>query len=399
MTTPDQPPHPAAGHHGDVDARGARLDLAVNVAVDQPPAFLAEAIAREIPRLAAYPDAAPATAALAAELGVPTECVLLTNGSAEAFTLVAHLTRWRAPLVVEPQFTEPGQALLHAGSAFTAHLLDRGDRWALDPAAIEAGCGSAASPVAPDLVVVGNPTNPTSRLHPRSDLLRLVDPATTPPDRVLLVDEAFLDVATDPTQTLVRDAASGTHRTNAPLTSAGHSNADLTNAGLTSSGHTSGDRTRPIIVTGSLTKTYGLAGLRAGYVVSSPDVVRRLRDHQPHWSVSSLALAAVLAVCTPQGRDFRDAQRERLRRNAAHLADTLRARGLHVPVDPDGPFVLAQHPRAAALREGLRAKGIAVRRGDTFRGLDDTWLRFAARDAGPVSELAGGIRAVLEEIP
>lgn len=392
MTTPDLPPHPAAGHHGDVEARGARLDLAVNVAVDEPPAFLAEAITREIPRLAAYPDAAPATAALAAELGVPTECVLLTNGSAEAFTLVAHLVPWRAPLVVEPQFTEPGQALLHAGSAFTAHLLDRADRWALDPAAIEAGGGSGASPVAPDLVVVGNPTNPTSRLHPRAALLRLVDPATTPPDRVLLVDEAFLDVSTDPTQTLVRDAASGTHRTNAPLTSAG-------SAGSAHGDDAGGDRTRPIIVTGSLTKTYGLAGLRAGYVVSSPDVVRRLRDHQPHWSVSSLALAAVLAVCTPQGRDFRDAQRERLRRNAARLADTLRARGLQVPVDPDGPFVLAQHPRAAALREGLRAKGIAVRRGDTFRGLDDTWLRFAARDAGPVSELADGIRAVLEEIP
>ncbi|MCG7321537.1 aminotransferase class I/II-fold pyridoxal phosphate-dependent enzyme [Arsenicicoccus bolidensis] len=391
MTTPDLPPHPAAGHHGDVEARGARLDLAVNVAVGQPPAFLAEAIAREIPRLASYPDAAPATATLAAELGVPTECVLLTNGSAEAFTLVAHLVPWRAPLVVEPQFTEPGQALLHAGSAFTAHLLDRADRWALDPAAVEAGCGSAASPVAPDLVVVGNPTNPTSRLHPRTELLRLVDPATTPPDRVLLVDEAFLDVSTDPTQTLVRDAASGTHRTSAGLTSAG-------SAGSAASARED-DRTRPIIVTGSLTKTYGLAGLRAGYVVSSPDVVRRLRDHQPHWSVSSLALAAVLAVCTPQGRDFRDAQRERLRRNAAHLADTLRARGLQVPVDPDGPFVLAQHPRAAALREGLQAKGIAVRRGDTFRGLDDTWLRFAARDAGPVSELAGGIRAVLEEIP
>ena len=347
------------GHHGDVEARGARLDLAVNVAVAQPPAFVAEAIVREVPRLAAYPDPTAATETLAAELGVPAGCVLLTNGSAEAFTLVARLRPWREPLVLEPQFTEPAEALRHAGTPATAHLLDPATGWAVDGASV---------PAAADLVVVGNPTNPTSRLHPREQILRLVDTATTPDDRVLLVDEAFLDVSTDPAQTVVPDAAC----------------------------RTAGDRT--ILVTGSLTKTFGLAGLRAGYVVGPEREIDRLRRLQPHWSVNALALAAVLTVCTPRGRDFRDEQRARLRANASHLAATLRACGLHVPVDPDGPFVLAQHPRAASLREGLRATGIAVRRADTFWGLDDTWLRFAARDSGPVDELAAGIRQIEEEI-
>ncbi|WP_050348723.1 aminotransferase class I/II-fold pyridoxal phosphate-dependent enzyme [Arsenicicoccus sp. oral taxon 190] len=355
-----------ARHHGDVDARGARSDFAVNVAVDTPPAFVAEAIAAEIPRLASYPDPAPATEALAAELGVPTGCVLLTNGSAEAFTLVALLRRWVEPVVVEPQFTEPAQALVGTGQHPARWTLDDASGWALDAPAL-----ATAHPGA-DLVVVGNPTNPTSRLHPRDALLHLVDPAVSPDERVLLVDEAFLDVSTDPGQSLVADAAS---RGGAP-----HAGAD-------------------ILVTGSLTKTYGLAGLRAGYVVGSPRTIAQLGELQPHWSVNALALAAVLAVCTDEGRAFRAEQRQRLRANAAHLAATLRDLGLAVPVEPDGPFVLARHPRAAALREGLRAKGIAVRRGDTFRGLDDAWLRFAARDAGPVSELADGIRSVLEELP
>ncbi|WP_409485539.1 aminotransferase class I/II-fold pyridoxal phosphate-dependent enzyme [Arsenicicoccus dermatophilus] len=352
----------ALAHHGDVDARGARLDLAVNVAVPEPPAFVTAAIGREVARLAAYPDPRAATAALAEDLGVPAGCLLLTNGSAEAFQLVARLRPWRGPVVVEPQFTEPGLELVAAGTAPAWHALDEGTGWALDADLLRDRHPDA------DLVVVGNPTNPTSRLHPRAELLRLVDPATTPDDRVLLVDEAFLDVSTDPTQTLVADAV------------------------------TDRPGERAVLVTGSLTKTYGLAGVRAGFLVGPAPLVARLAQRQVHWSVNSLALAAVLAVCTPQGRAFRDAQRERLVRNAGHLAAMVRELGLRVPVDPGGPFVLAHHPHAEQLRERLRDEhGIAVRRADTFRGLDPTWIRIAARDPEQVAELADGIRTILQE--
>ena len=56
-----------------------------------------------------------------------------------------------------------------------------------------------------------------------------------------------------------------------------------------------------------------------------------------------------------------------------------------------GPFLLARHPSAAALREALRGDGIAVRRGDTFPGLGPEWLRVAVRDEDTTDALVESI--------
>jgi len=64
----------------------------------------------------------------------------------------------------------------------------------------------------------------------------------------------------------------------------------------------------------------------------------------------------------------------------SHLVARLTEAGLDVVREPAGPFVLVHHPHAARLRDGLRRKGLAVRRGDTFPGLGPQWLRIAARE-------------------
>lgn len=72
----------------------------------------------------------------------------------------------------------------------------------------------------------------------------------------------------------------------------------------------------------------------------------------------------------------------RIATDRAHLLAGLReftARGLRVTEPAEGPFVLIHVPRAATVRTRLRALGYAVRRGDTFPGLDDRWLRVAVR--------------------
>ncbi|MEU9388238.1 aminotransferase, partial [Streptomyces sp. NPDC048279] len=59
--------------------------------------------------------------------------------------------------------------------------------------------------------------------------------------------------------------------------------------------------------------------------------------------------------------------------------------GVRVAGPAEGPFVLVRMAGAAAVRRQLRVLGYAVRRGDTFPGLDEEWVRIAVRDRGTVN--------------
>ncbi|AZP16851.1 Rv2231c family pyridoxal phosphate-dependent protein CobC [Streptomyces aquilus] len=329
-------------HHGDAEVRddGARLtDLAVNVRADTPPRWLRERIAESLTGLAAYPDGREAREAVAARHGLPAERVLLTAGAAEAFVLLARALETRRPLVVHPQFTEPEAALRDAGHTVDRLLLRAEDGFRLDPAAV---------PEDADLVVIGNPTNPTSVLHPADTIARLARPG-----RTLVVDEAFMDAVPGE-----REALAG--RTDVP----------------------------GLVVLRSLTKTWGLAGLRIGYVLAAPETIEDLERAQPLWPVSTPALAAARACVQPQALAEAAHAAHRIAADRAHLVAGLREfapDGLRVAEPAEGPFVLVRLPRADAVRRHLRDLGFAVRRGDTFPGLDEEWLRLAVRDRTTVN--------------
>ncbi|GAA3782460.1 Rv2231c family pyridoxal phosphate-dependent protein CobC [Streptomyces phyllanthi] len=326
-------------HHGDAEVRddgAALVDLAVNVRADTPPAWLRERIAESLAGngLAAYPDGRAARAAVAARHGLPVERVLLTAGAAEAFVLLARALKVRRPVVVHPQFTEPEAALRDAGHTVGRVLSRPEDGFRLDPAAVP---GDA------DLVVIGNPTNPTSVLHPAAVIAGLARPG-----RTLVVDEAFMDAVPDE-----REALAG--RVDVP----------------------------GLVVLRSLTKTWGLAGLRIGYVLAAPETVADLERAQPLWPVSTPALAAAEACVSPRALAEAAEASRRIAADRAHLVAGLQefaSDGLVVAEPTEGPFVLVRLPRAARVRHHLRVLGFAVRRGDTFPGLGEEWLRVAVRD-------------------
>ncbi|MGW6357489.1 Rv2231c family pyridoxal phosphate-dependent protein CobC [Streptomyces sp. NPDC055092] len=324
-------------HHGDAEVRGTGADLtdlAVNVRADTPPVWLREHIADSLGGLAAYPDGRAAREAVARRHGLPVERVLLTAGAAEAFVLLARALKVRHPVVVHPQFTEPEAALRDAGHAVDRVLLREEDGFRLDPAAV---------PEDADLVVIGNPTNPTSVLHPAALIAQLARPG-----RVLVVDEAFMDAVPGE-----REALAG--RSDVP----------------------------GLVVLRSLTKTWGLAGLRIGYVLAEPDTIAELERAQPLWPVSTPALAAAEACVSPRALAEAAHAAHRITADRAHLVAGLAefaAEGVSVAGPAEGPFVLVRVPGAAALRARLRERGFAVRRGDTFPGLGADWLRLAVRD-------------------
>ncbi|MEU4351582.1 Rv2231c family pyridoxal phosphate-dependent protein CobC [Streptomyces sp. NPDC023838] len=322
-------------HHGDAEVRDGGdglTDLAVNVRAGTPPEWLRERIAASLTGLAAYPDGRAARAAVAARHGLPVERVLLTAGAAEAFVLLARALPVRHPVVVHPQFTEPEAALRDAGHEVRRVLLRPEDGFRLDPAMV---------PPEADLVVVGNPTNPTSVLHPGGVLAALARPG-----RTLVVDEAFMDAVPGE-----REALAG--RTDVP----------------------------GLVVLRSLTKTWGLAGLRIGYVLAEPSLVTALSRAQPLWPVSTPALVAAEACVSPRALAEAEEAAQRLAADRAHLVAGLgEFEEVRVVGAAEGPFVLVRMDAAVEVRARLRGLGFLARRGDTFPGLGPEWLRLAVRD-------------------
>jgi histidinol-phosphate aminotransferase len=329
--------------HGDRWARGARHDHAVNVVAGGPPAWLRDLLHAEVDAgLRAYPDEAPAAAAIARRHGRDPGEVVLLNGAAHGFALLAEALEARRPVVVHPQFTEPDRALAAVGRPSTHVRLE--PPWALDQAAI---------PCDADLVVVGNPTNPTGVLHPRAAVQALLRPG-----RTVVVDEAFMDFVDGERESL----------------------ASLRFPGL--------------VVVRSLTKILGVPGLRVGHLLAEPALAARLRARRQAWPVNALALAAARAAAQRPGLLTPIAGIAR--RDRAALAAALgRLDGVRVH-DGAANFVLLE----VAARDGdrlaaaLRARhGIAVRPAATFPGLGPQHLRITARGGDDDARLVAALRA------
>jgi histidinol-phosphate/aromatic aminotransferase/cobyric acid decarboxylase-like protein len=311
--------------HGDVLAQDGLLDFAVNVWPGARPAALERALANG--PTAGYPDETRARAAVAARRGRSADEVLLLNGACEAFWLLAHALRPERAAVVHPSFTEAEAALLAAGADVT-RVFREPVTWTFDAGEI---------PHDAELVVVGNPNNPTGGVDPPLQASGLV-----------VVDASFAEfVPFEP----------------------------------------SGD-----VVIHSLTKLWGIAGVRAGYLLGPAELVARLEGQRQPWSVNSLACAALEACAADRETPQRVAAEVAAAR--AELAADLAALGVRVWPSAVN-FLLLELPNGPRVVEELRAAGIAVRPCASFPGLDDRHVRIAVRTRADNERLVDALAEVL----
>lgn len=314
--------------HGDRQVAAGCVDLAVNVEPG-PPRWLADELTVAVTDLTDYPDTSMARAAAAARHGrSPQECTI-ASGAAELFWLLPRALDVRRAACVHPSFTEPEAALRHAGVDVVRVMRRPEDGWLLDVSRV---------PDDADLVVLGRPDNPTG----------VVDPVTTiealcREGRTVVVDEAFTEFLDD------ADGVAG--RSELP--------------GLVS--------------VRSLTKLWGLAGLRVGYAIGPPDTVAALDEARQPWPAATPALMALARLVDP-AREPERRQRARsvAKRRRAFVAALGGIEGLDVHGGAAN-FVLVR-AEADDLADRLIASGYAPRRADSFPGLDRHWLRFAVRD-------------------
>jgi histidinol-phosphate aminotransferase len=313
--------------HGDTTGWPGCLDFAVNVVPGGPPDWLREELRTALDRSTSYPDERDALQALAERHGRPSEEILPLNGSAEAFWLLARTLRPRRVVVVHPSFSEPEVALRTGGRRVERVFRDSHD-FSLAPGTVPADA---------DLVFVCNPNNPTGTLDRAEKLERMARPG-----RVLVVDEAFMEFSPGEPESLA------------------------------------GRRDIPgLIIVRSLTKVWSLPGIRAGYLLASPRMVAALKAARQPWSVNALALAA-LTTCAQDEATPRKIAEETAAARDEFAADLTGLRGVQVWPSAAN-FLLLRVPDGASAREALAARGIAVRRADSFPGLTPDHLRIAVR--------------------
>jgi cobalamin biosynthetic protein CobC len=248
----------------------------------------------------------------------------------------------------------PGsQALIQA----LARIIPRGAVGVLGPTygGFETAFAAAGAPVIEaqrledmaglDVAIVVNPNNPDGRITPRADLLELHSRLARR-GGVMIVDEAFADFDGD-----------------------GESLAPVLPAGA--------------VVLRSFGKSFGLAGLRLGFAIASPEIAKPLRAALGEWPVSGAAIAIGRTALADLA--WTDAMRDRLGKDTARLDKLITAAGWRI-LGGTRLFRLAARADARAAFERLMAAGILARpfadAPDRLRfgipGDESAWRRLAA---------------------
>ncbi len=332
---------------------GEILDFSANINPLGPPEWLRPLISSHVSSLVHYPDpdCTDLVSAFAERFGVSAYEILMGNGETELLYLMPRVLGKDRAVIPVPAYADYGAGAESAG--MTVELLPlREDRaFVADIAEIDAVLNGN------EAVFLGRPNNPTGHFLPADSIREL---AGRHPATLFVVDEAFADFVT---------------------------------------GESLLDRVRPgnLIVMRSFTKFYAIPGLRLGAIVADREIIRRLRDIAPPWSVNTLA-QAVGAAALRDG-EYAEETRRFVRERREEIAGELEAiTGLAV-YPGTANFLLIRIDRgdisAVELARRLLKEGIAIRVCDNFAGLDGRFFRVAVRTADENGRLCSALRKVL----
>jgi len=116
-----------------------------------------------------------------------------------------------------------------------------------------------------------------------------------------------------------------------------------------------------VLISRTLSKGYGLAGLRFGYALAHPSVIEQMAKVKDSYNCDAIAIAAATAALGDQA--YAREQWARVTQERARVTEALTTRGFAV-IPSQGNFVLATLPRAVDAKpvyEGMKARGVLVR--------------------------------------
>lgn len=273
------------------------------------------------------PDAGRLKQTIAAYHGLESSNVLVTNGSTEAFYLLAQLFSGNRSTVIIPSFAEYEDACCAYG-----HIVSFQHNRHL----------SAHTSFAADVVWIGNPNNPDGLViapHIIEQWCRRY------PHTIFIVDEAYADLCFS-FRSVVRLVSSFPN----------------------------------LIVVRSLTKTFAIPGIRLGYIVADEMLLTQVL--RIPWQVNSLAAEVGISIMKNYDDHLPDIAH--ILSNTRKLQNDISSIGGYDVVPSNCNFfaVKMQTGKASELKQYLlETEGILIRDASNFRGLDETWFRVAIQSA------------------
>ncbi|HTV47622.1 MAG TPA: histidinol-phosphate transaminase [Phycisphaerae bacterium] len=260
------------------------------------------------------PDAQMFRQAAAGVHGVDADWIMTTNGGDELLALVfrACVGEGQAAAFLDPSYSlYPILGAMQAAKQIVLPYQISGANWELPREIFK---------LSARLLLIVNPNAPSGTFIDRETLSRIIGGFTG----VVLIDEAYVDFAPDNALALVKK----------------HAN---------------------LILLRSLSKGYSLAGLRFGYGIAQPELLRELNKVRDSYPCDVVAIAAATAAIKDQ--DWARKSWEAVRSEREMVCAQLGEWGFVIPPS-SANFILAQTPEglsAGKLYEQLKARNILVR--------------------------------------
>jgi histidinol-phosphate aminotransferase len=277
---------------------------------------VAAAVAEATSMGAFYADTAYLTAMIAEKNGLKPSQIALSSGSGEGLAAMAMAWGRKGTIVVPSLFWETTALYAEAKGAklkrvpLTASM-------DIDLDAMEAAVDDTVS-----LVHICNPNNPTGKLLDAAKLKAFCSRVSK--KCTVIVDEAYNELVDDPAKESVMD-----------LVRAGEN----------------------VIVARTFSKIYGMAGMRIGYMMTTPDNAQLVKDNVMSWMGAPQIAAAVASY---NDEAFLSYSKARVKEAREIVLAAVKAAGLsNLPTQAN--FVYVKVPDAALLQQKMLAKGIQIR--------------------------------------
>ncbi len=318
------------------------LDFSANINPMGPPPTVYKTMEQAMGRIDRYPD--PGKRALTRKLSslhhMEEDFILVGNGAAELLSLLFQAFRPRRVGLLSPSFVEYERMARIYGVEIVRYVAAEENEYRPHLQEMLARFEEC------DLILLGTPNNPTGSVYAREELLHLF--AWSKARQILCVlDEAFIDFLPDQEQaTLLPFLRHDSY----------------------------------FLLLRSLTKIYAIPGLRLGYALASPHMIRRLESFQVPWSVNLLAQEVGLA-CLDE-KEYVEQTRVLIQQERSFLNEAITERlGWRVyPSAANYLLVRILDPFTVTdLQEVLGKRGILIRNASSYVGLTPFHFRIAVR--------------------